>query len=79
MSTAASDKQPQRGRTVSYLVSTYGDLRDVVFAVEKMMQDGSETRNKALLREHCRMTIHPLEDKSSYIVRIQLHPSIFIQ
>ncbi len=76
METAVAERKTPRGRTVNYLVSTYSDLRDVVFAVEKMILEGSDIRNKPMLREGCRMTIHPLEDRTSYVVRVQLHPSV---
>lgn len=60
------------GRTLSYLVNDYIDLKDVVMAVEKMIADTSTERNKTLLREECRMSLISLPDQQAFVLRITL-------
>ncbi len=62
--------------TANYLVNNYLDLRDVVFTVDKMIQESSGERDKAMLRRGCQLSIVPLKDRDAYIVRIRLHKAI---
>lgn len=71
---SATQNLPQK--TVNYLVTNYGDLRDVVLTVEQMIMDCGKIRNKNLLRQGCDLSIVPLKDRSGYVVRLKLHPDM---
>ena len=69
-------KSTQARKTANYLVSSYGDLRDVVLTVEKMILDHKEIRDKNLLRRGCDVQIVPLAERGGWVVRVKLHPDM---
>ena len=69
-------KDNQDGRTASYLVNSFADLKDVVLTIEQMITNTTDVRNKAVLREGCRISVVPIKDRGGVILRIKLHESM---
>ena len=59
-------------KCVNYLVTSYEDLRDVVTAIEQMIANNDEIKDKPTLRKGMRLTIIPLKGKDSSIIKIKL-------
>ena len=63
-------------RIANYLISNYSDLRDVVFTIENMILETKGVRDKSVLRNGCKLSIIPLEDRDGFILRFRLHEAI---
>ena len=62
-------------RHVNYLVTTYSDLKDVVYTVEKLISQTPVT-DKSELRKACDLAIIPLQNRSGYVIRLRLHEAM---
>jgi hypothetical protein len=69
------DQAEGQPRHVNYLVTTYSDVKDVVFTVEKLITQTPVT-DKSELRQACDLTIIPLQNRSGYVFRLKLHDAM---
>jgi hypothetical protein len=64
-------------QTVNYLIASYLDLKDVVEAVEKMIETSSVSRYRTELRRMCQVSVVPLDGTSgSHILRLRIPENI---
>ena len=66
-------------KSVNYLVNNYEDLRDVVTAVEQIIVNNEEIKDKPTLRKGMRLMIIPLKGKDSSIIKINLSNTMTVQ
>ena len=72
MGTATVEKGATGRKVASYLVTSYLDMKDVIFTIEQMIMEHAEVRNKTLLRKGCDLSIKPLGDRDGFIVQVKL-------
>ncbi len=72
MGTATVEKGADSRKVASYLVTSYLDMKDVIFTIEKMIMEHSEVRNKTLLRKGCELSIRALSDREGFVVQVKL-------
>ena len=66
-------------KTTNYLVSSYGDLTDVIQTVETMVREGSDDFDPEAMRQSLRIAAIPLPNGSgSFILRVRL-PECLLQ
>ena len=77
MSSKVTEKPCGELQTVNYLIASYLDLKDVVDAVEKMIETSSVSRYRTELRRMCQVSVVPLDGTSgSHILRLRIPENI---
>lgn len=66
------------GRHVNYLVSSYSDIKEVIYTIEKLIAQTPIT-DKSELRSACEVNIIPLQGRSGYVFRVKLHAAVMRQ